>query len=378
VITYKRYFNKEFIKSNHYSDVIFPGLELINHFWANSARTGLLLVFDKLGITSEDTILIPAFAPHGIVLPAKKKKINISFYKLDKDLSPDIDFLNQQLVQSKNIKAIVLIHYFGFPKDFSSIIEIAHKQNIFVIEDCAHLIVYDFNNKKDKLGRMGDISLFSLTKFLPVPDGSLFIINNDSIDFSNIRYEKSLINHISSLSNYLQLLCRTEVNRIKSPVIRKIFSIFSIIFNSIYYWALCQLNYPSNISATSNKILHSLELGKLVDTRKKNMRYLFEMLDFKSLPAIFSEPVESNIIGIPILYNNKPELKNRINRAGISLLSFNKYWWFVPKTEEYLFEDEKKIHDFHFLIPISENMTKDELNYLIEKINKISTDANID
>ncbi len=60
---------------------------------------------------------------------------------------------------NKRTKAIIPVHLYGHPCDMDTILEIAKKHNLLVIEDCAqsHGAIY----KGKKVGTMGDLALFS-------------------------------------------------------------------------------------------------------------------------------------------------------------------------------------------------------------------------
>ena len=59
-------------------------------------------------------------------------------------------------------KVIVVQHTFGMPADLDPIIDIAKKNNLVLIEDCAHSLGAKYNNRY--VGNLGDISFFSFGK----------------------------------------------------------------------------------------------------------------------------------------------------------------------------------------------------------------------
>ena len=54
-------------------------------------------------------------------------------------------------------KAIIPVHYCGYPCDMTSIKELAERNNLYIIEDCAHAI--EAKHKGIMCGSIGDIDV---------------------------------------------------------------------------------------------------------------------------------------------------------------------------------------------------------------------------
>lgn len=359
MLTYKRFFNPKFINKEPKTGSVFQNIEKENHIWFNSVRTGLLGIFDLLDFKPGDLVLLPAFAPHGIVLPSRKKKLIIEYYNLNDQLLPELGCI-EKLLQKERIKAIFVIHYFGFPKDFSEVIKLAHKYNLLVFEDCAHTLFSDYNDCS--VGKSGDISFFSLNKFLPVPDGSLFISNNPSINLNHISPKKTIISKISTFSNYIHLKLKTKQVYSKNNIVSFMYSVLSSFFYLFYYRLLCMQNYPSTISPTTIEILRTLDIRAMLNARITNALFLFSKFDFFVWQTLFKG---NPITGIPILEKSFKSLRDKLHKNGIATLSYNKKWWFVKSSVKHNFVKEKYFHDNHFLIPVSENLTQNDLEHLV-------------
>lgn len=78
-------------------------------------------------------------------------------------------------------KAILPVHFAGRCCDMNSILEIADKYDLLVIEDCAHAIESEYHGKKS--GRFGNIGCFSfyVTKNIITGEGGMVITNDDQI-----------------------------------------------------------------------------------------------------------------------------------------------------------------------------------------------------
>lgn len=78
---------------------------------------------------------------------------------------------------SPRTKAVVLMHYAGFPGDLSKILAIAKQHNIRVVEDAAHALGASYKGKP--LGTFGDLACFSFheTKNIAAGEGGMLVVN---------------------------------------------------------------------------------------------------------------------------------------------------------------------------------------------------------
>ncbi len=110
------------------------------------------------------------------------------------DITPDTMNMNAALIESaitKKTKAIVVMHYAGVSCDMDSILDIADKHNLYVIEDAAQGIMSAY--KDQPLGAIGDIGCFSFheTKNYTMGEGGALLINNARfVDRAEIIREK--------------------------------------------------------------------------------------------------------------------------------------------------------------------------------------------
>lgn len=82
---------------------------------------------------------------------------------------------------TKRTKAIVVMHYAGFPCDMDSIMSIAKKYGLKVIEDSCHGPLSEY--KGSKLGTIGDVGCFSFfsNKNISTGEGGILVTNNEDI-----------------------------------------------------------------------------------------------------------------------------------------------------------------------------------------------------
>jgi perosamine synthetase len=83
---------------------------------------------------------------------------------------------------TRRTKAIVVVHYGGHACDMDSIMELACKHRLKVIEDCAHACGGSYNDQP--IGSIGDIACFSFhaVKNLACGEGGMITLNNEDLD----------------------------------------------------------------------------------------------------------------------------------------------------------------------------------------------------
>ena len=78
------------------------------------------------------------------------------------DVLPENGTLDPESIRNvitPKTKAIMLVHYAGYPNDMGPILEIAAEKGLPVIEDCAHSLGARYNGKP--IGTIGDYAIFS-------------------------------------------------------------------------------------------------------------------------------------------------------------------------------------------------------------------------
>lgn len=97
------------------------------------------------------------------------------------DIRPDTLNINEKLIEqaiTPKTKAIVPVHYAGVGCEMDTIMDIAKRHNLLVIEDAAQ--AFDAKYKGKQLGTIGDMGCFSFhkTKNIMSGEGGLFVTNN--------------------------------------------------------------------------------------------------------------------------------------------------------------------------------------------------------
>lgn len=147
----------------------------------NSGSDALYMAIKALGIGEGDEIITVSHTFISTVDAIIRNGATPIFV----DVDPDTYCIDTSKIEEKitdKTRAILPVHLYGHPADMSSILKIANKHNLKIIEDCSQAHGSEYNGKK--LGSFGDISCFS---FYPVKnlgaygDGGFIALNDESI-----------------------------------------------------------------------------------------------------------------------------------------------------------------------------------------------------
>lgn len=120
------------------------------------------------------------------------------FCNIDDNLSMDPNDIERCI--SSRTKAIMVVHYQGYPSDMDPIMAIAHKYNLKVIEDCSHAQGGLYKGKR--LGTFGDIGAMSLMSMKSFSAGELGILVTNNREY----YERAIAfgHYERNNANYIQ------------------------------------------------------------------------------------------------------------------------------------------------------------------------------
>ncbi|WP_372972809.1 dTDP-4-amino-4,6-dideoxygalactose transaminase [Marinobacter sp.] len=99
------------------------------------------------------------------------------------DISPDTMNLNAELVEaaiSDRTRAIVAVHYAGVGCDMDTIMTVAARHDLYVVEDAAQGMMSSYNGKAlGTIGHLGAFSFHETKNYTSGGEGGLLIINDD-------------------------------------------------------------------------------------------------------------------------------------------------------------------------------------------------------
>jgi UDP-4-amino-4,6-dideoxy-N-acetyl-beta-L-altrosamine transaminase len=152
----------------------------------NSCTAALHLALEAIGIREGDEIITSpmTFAATGEVIRYFKARpvfvdIDSTTMNLDVELLENTVQRRCESGDGKRLKAIIPVHYAGYPCDMDAIMALASRYDLKIIEDAAH--AYPASYKGKMIGTVGDVTCFSFyaTKCITTAEGGMITTENE-------------------------------------------------------------------------------------------------------------------------------------------------------------------------------------------------------
>jgi len=143
----------------------------------NSCTSALHLTLAAIGIDEGAEVILPTmtFASTGeVVLYFKARPVLV-------DCSPESFHVDPKQIEraiTPRTRAILPVHYAGYPCDMDAILDLAHHHRLKVIEDAAHAFPASYKGRT--IGTLGDLTCFSFyaTKTITTGEGGMITTEN--------------------------------------------------------------------------------------------------------------------------------------------------------------------------------------------------------
>ena len=150
----------------------------------NTGTAALHSAMFACGVGAGDEIICQSLTYWASCLPAFSLGASIVFAEVNDTLTLEPKDIEKRI--SKRTRAIIAVHYCGYPTDMDPIMAVANKHGIKVIEDVSHAHGALYKGKVvGTIGHVGAMSVMS-GKALPVGEGGFLVTNDQEI------YERSV------------------------------------------------------------------------------------------------------------------------------------------------------------------------------------------
>lgn len=304
----------------------------------DNGLNAIVMAVRALGIKEGDEVIVQANTYIASVMGITMNGATPIFVEPDEYYNIDVDKIEEKI--SEKTKAILVVHLYGQASNMDKILELCEKYNLKLIEDCAQAHGAKYKDKMIGTFGIGCFSFYPSKNLGCFGDGGAISTNDKKLDrdfrvLRNYGSEKRYYNevvgynsrldelqagllrvklkHIFELEKEREKIAQRYLNEIKNPLIQ----LPKIRENCSHVWHLFVVR---------------------INNREKFQRYL-----------------EENGIGSVIHYPIPPHLSEAYKYLGYKEGDF-------PITENYA----KTI----LSLPLYNGMTKEELDYVIDIINK--------
>lgn len=285
------------------------------------ARTALKYGLISLNLKKNDIILTPGYICHVVVDSIKNSYLKHEYYRIDSNLEPDWEHIEEKLKIFPNIKGIIAVHYFGKPQNIEKFLTIKKKYNLFLIEDNAHGYYGRYDNKKF-LGEYGDFSISSPRKQFNVFSGGELLIRDELYDLNVFRQLDDKRVNIDFF-NFKQKLKKINL----------IYNTYKFFKNKKEFLDDPNMFREKNISDNlidkySKKIINDTNFDDIIKKRREKYLYYQNFCKNNDIKPLFDNLNQySNPWCFPVYTKNKKE-RNKV----ISISSKNKLNLFTWPT----------------------------------------------
>ena len=309
----------------------------------------LQIALMSLDLQAGDEVILPV---HTYVATAEV----IALLKLEPifvDVHPDYFTIDVAKIEEKinsRTKAIVPVHLYGQCADMETIMQIASKHNLFVVEDTAQAIgaIYTFSDGKTAMaGTIGDIGT---TSFFPSKnlgcygDGGAMFVNDDDL----AKKCKMIANHGQSIKYHHDIIgCNSRLDTLQAAILD------------------VKLKYLNDYSAA----------------RQEAANYYNELL--KNISGIITPKVSTYSTHVYHQYTlvlgdsiNRNEMQNFLKEKGIPSMIYypvplHKQKAYLKKNnEQQAFPVTEGLSKTVLSLPIHTEITKEEQEFIVSWINE--------
>ena len=192
-------FSRDFFSFRNNPDQAIPAAKESRRFSLNWARNGIYHSLTAMKLLSGDAVLVPSYVCKTVPEAIHGFGARVVYYRVSKDCR--IDFADLESRLDSRSRALIAVHYFGFPQLASDLRNFCDRHGLYFVEDCAHVLRSESEGKP--LGSYGDASVFSLRKFLPLFDGAELILNRSQDELEIPWAAESLLYTLKSAKDLL-------------------------------------------------------------------------------------------------------------------------------------------------------------------------------
>ncbi len=320
----------------------------------NSATAALHLALAAFKFPKGKKVLVPSMTFSSTAMAVKYNNLEVVFVDVE---NTNLTMCCNDLIKKidKDCVAIIPVHYGGSACQMDLIMEIAKKNNLKVIEDCAHTQGGKYKHKF--LGTWGDIGCFSFEekKGMTTGDGGMLCFNDHNI------------------YDYLKPMRWVGIDKDTWRRAETKTQLKDSSFHWFYEIREIGFKYNMNNLAACLGISQFKKLDEINDSKNKAIKlYIKNLKHIKEISFLMDYDKEWTgsywLFGLRV--NERSKLINYLTKNGVSTGVH-----FTPLNEQPFFENcvgktinSSEVYKKILTLPLFPMITTKEVNYVCEKI----------
>jgi dTDP-4-amino-4,6-dideoxygalactose transaminase len=325
-------------------------------YWFATGRAALLAGSRALGIGPGDEVLLPAYLCESVVTPVQAVGAIPTFYPVGRDFAVDPALVDRAV--GPQTRAVVVIHYLGFPGPIEGIRDLCRRRGVALIEDCAHALYS--RHGTTPLGSYGDLAIFSPWKSLPLPDGGLLVLNRPDLA-ARVPAERPSARQTAfrlayrSLGMFEQVLgWSPRLALLQRPGLRR----------SMHEQVSAGPVAMEAGSAVAGRLMRGARPSFVVGRRRRNFARLLEVCQ----DLTWAEPVFRSLpdgvcpLGLPLVAEDRDRWRDALLKLGVNVRT---YWEQLPSAVDIgRFPDAAWLRDRILVLPVHQGLPSGGVEWL--------------
>jgi dTDP-4-amino-4,6-dideoxygalactose transaminase len=338
-----------------------PGLRY-RYFARNAVWDAVRL----LGL-GEKRVLMPAYH-HGVELETLLAAgVRPVFFRVDAEMRCDFD---DARTQAKDVSALYVIHYAGFPQDMVKARALANELGVPLIEDCALSLLSRDGEKP--LGSSGDVSVFCLYKTVAVPNGGALLARGawarklDTLpDVARPPFLSTVSHLAGNLLSNLELRTGELGRRVRQAIretSRRLVHRAGVerVSTGTMHFNLDDVHL--GMSALSHLVLRNQDFAAIVERRRRNYFLLYAMLRDVAPPVTGELKPGICPLFYPVSVEDKAGAMARLMARGVETVDF----WRTrhPAVPAGAYPEVDRLREHVLELPVHQDLSPADMEYV--------------
>ncbi len=358
-----------------------------HHVEVTSGRYAIALAAEIINFRDGDEILLPAYHCSSMIDPMLNVGARPVFYKINRDLSVNLEHLKQQV--GTQTRALLAVNYFGFPQNLQVLRDFCDDEGILLIEDCAHCFFGASNGRP--VGSYGDFAIGSYWKFFPVLDGGCLVIRDDSLATPGVEAQSPYVD-LKTVYNTLEHAINYNRMWLLQPAFMAL-ETFRTLFRrdgvklrtNVSEWPADEdIHYVEDdgfefdaerthlaMTRTSQTLISCLSFGRAIERRRENYRAFLRALDSLSNGRPLIKDLADGVVPyvFPLYLDDMRSVFPRLEDAAVPMQRFGQFLYegvtpdLCPVTDDF----SKNV----IQLPCHQELTDNEIDSIVQRTRDI-------